>query len=635
MRTHLHILSCAAAVGVAITTSTAQQPIGLPRGETKLNTNYVPVVALPGISAQGFGSWRVAAPRQRIGATLPGTVPTAQVAYASYLDVDSTTNLPVFRVRRSVDGGRTFGSPSDLLTVQTGEVLASGWTRLVCADHQVYVVLTLNRGTTATNARAVYVVGSADQGQTWSQPLLISTGVQGPTNTLLDCEEPQAAASNGRLHVIFRADTPSSANEDVYYASVGFVGGAMTTLTPQTRLNTAYPSGTADVDFGSIDADGDLVNVVWQDDRVMPPSNRLTNTYGKVSTTGGADLGSVTEIVHSNNTTASPFADPRRSYALAASTNAYVLMEDSNTTSVDVVKLLVSNDRGGSWQGPVQINVTPTGVDIDGLAPAASGDRLVVAYRDDRFGTGNALNSVFVVADDQGGRGFLAGPRPESRLSTINSALYMTDISGDVAVVAWEQCSPGEEFALATSSDGGATWHASVQVTSRGSCGTTTPVVDVDDPQVAVTRNGDVVGIWLDDRDNPAGSNRNNNVYVSGTKLPELVDLTAQSLGLKLVKFAPGDVGDPAAVLISASGTNTPLVLDSLGLSIALTYDAFTAAALNISALFVAPVTSAREAAFPALPNLSTLIGVPIDAAGLTFDLAGGTFGVFSDPIRL
>jgi hypothetical protein len=307
-------------------------------------------------------------------------------------------------------------------------------------------------------------------------------------------------------------------------------------------------------------------------------------------------------------------------------------MEDSNTDPVDIVKLRFSNDFGQTWQGPVRVNATPNGVDIDGFLAAADGSTLMVAYRDDRNGTGNANNSVFVVTDSQAGLGFLAGPRPEFALSNINSVLYSIDLKGSVGVVGWEQCVFPEEWALAITSDGGASWHASTQVTSRGSCSTPPGIADVDDLTVAVTANGDVLGIWLDDRD--GGGNNTNNVYVTGTRVPEIHNRLAQNQGFAFSKFPPSEVGNPVALLISASGTTPPFALDPLGLTVQLALDQFTLAGLSIPGVFITQVGANREASLPAVPNLTTLLGIPFHGAGLTFDLATGRFSTFTDPIR-
>ena len=612
--------------GLALAAPATAQVVSssLPRGDTKLNANYSPV------GSQGFGAWRIATPKQ----LLAGASPTAKVAYAVYMDLDAAQATQL-HVRRSSDGGLTWESAKVVFTVGATDRLQADWTSILAWENQVFVVYVTGAQGATIGPRSVWCVGSADQGQTWTAPFLVSKLVQAPTNPSVDCEEPACAVSRGRLHVAFRADSQLSPNEDLWYAGVELVGGSLVGTVPESRVATAQAQGSVDVDLHSIAADDNVVHVAWLDDRDNLGNDNQNNCFSKTSTGNGGDFATVAEVRHTSYTTPLTWAPPRRPLAAAAKPNVYVSLEDSRT-GVDQIWLRYSSNLGVQWD-EAKASQTPGTVDIDGQQIVASGNRVVITYRDDRNGTGNNINNVFAVTDQNAGLSFKAGPVAESRLSTPNCdsqrGLVMV---GDLIVCAWEQCAGPEEWALAYSVDGGVSWKPSIQVTRLGSCTQVKPrSADVDDPAIDVTLNGDVIGIWIDDRDNSSGGNTTNNTYVTGVKLPELRSNLATSQGLRLVHAHKGEAGYVAVVLVSMTGQQPPIVLSPFGLSINLAYDLLTATALGIPSLFVTTVDANGEAAFPAIPNLTTLLGVPVHAAALTIDVAGSRFVSFTDPIRL
>lgn len=92
-------------------------------------------------------------------------------------------------------------------------------------------------------------------------------------------------------------------------------------------------------------------------------------------------------------------------------------------------------------------------------------------------------------------------------------------------------------------------------------------------------------------------------------------------------------------MLLSASGTASQIVLDTLGTRLNMGFDVFTGASVVIGYSAPAPTINLDVVGpngsvdFPFIPNLTTLLGLPIWAAGLTIT-PQATAGRFTDPIR-
>ena len=104
----------------------------LPRGDEKLNNDYI------NVGTHGYGSWRTVAPRERIAAGPAGTVPTAQVAYVTYMD--TINGIETIEFRRSTNGGYSWSAPTSLYSLVAGEVVDTNETRIVASEHDVFIV---------------------------------------------------------------------------------------------------------------------------------------------------------------------------------------------------------------------------------------------------------------------------------------------------------------------------------------------------------------------------------------------------------------------------------------------------------------------------------------------------------------
>jgi ATP-dependent protease HslVU (ClpYQ) peptidase subunit len=639
-------IPCSLLLALAVSASLrAQLPVSstLPRGEHQLTSNYTNVLT------HGYGNWRLASPRDVLPAGPAGTVATAQVAYVTYMDKD-LQNRDALMFRRSIDGGRTWLAPQTLYTLSTGEIIDTNETRLVAFEHEVYLVFASNVHA-LTAAQGVWAMGSADQGQTWTAPVLASTGV---LSNLFDVDEVNAAAARGAiagpglLHIVYEADyaQPVSGIEDIFYVQLAIQGGALAVTVPEQRLNHAAPAVTHDVNFTSIAAQGPVVHVAWTDNRSLG-GTRQYDYFSMTSRNDGLDWVTTNEFRHTTLLAPLSWDTPRRPRVAVDVPNVYTFMEYAPNGKDDVF-MDWSFDVGVTWSHTgVAINTATLGSagDVDDMMVTASGNRVAVLYVDDRLnGTNNNDNNQAIVSVSQnGGSDFVNGTHVEVPLSILDpNPIFGIEMVGDMIACIYEtRCGSGQEdFTLSLSADGGHTF-THHDVTQFGQCGLRANTTDVDNPQMVLTQNGDCIAAWIDDRSplqNGLG-NSYNHVYTTGIHYPQLLDQTAAFQGLRYQDASPATAGDLVLVLASGSGTQTPWALDNLGFSVNLTFDFWTGASLsafgtpagpgNLTLGITDPYGTVQ---FAAIPNVTQLLGLPIWAAAITIGPAG--LREFTDPIR-
>ena len=636
----LLVLGAASPVAVAQTLPLSST---LSRGEVRLTDNYIDV------NTHGWGTWRHAAPLQRLPAGPAGTVPTAQVCYVSYLDSDLQGNA-LLQFRRSTNGGYSWGAAQTVYTLGAGELLSSAETRLVAFGHEVYLVWASNAHNLANGAaQGVWACGSADQGQTWTAPALLSTGV---LSNLYDVDEVNAAVSQlgsggpGFLNVVYEADyaQPASGFEDIYHVQAQIAGNSLVITNPETRLNHAIAAATADVNFTDIVAQGPVIHVCYTQKRVTE-----YDYFSITSRANGADFSTALEYQHTAFPTVLSWAAPRRPHGAIDLPNVYTFMEHS-LNGQDDVWMDWSTDLGVSFAVTgVAINTATLGNagDIDDFFVVARDGRVAVAYVDDRLnGTNNNDNNQSIVSVSyNAGLDFQMGTHVEVPLSQRDpNPIYDIAMVGDLIAVLYEtNCGGAEDFAVSLSADGGRSF-THHDVTSFGACGLRASTTDVDDPRFAMTLNGDVVMAWIDDRSftGTGLGNAANHVWTTGIHYPELVDNTASNQGLRYRNDSPAAAGDLVLAMLSGTGTAQPTALTPLGFSMNFTFDFWTTATIG-GGLSLPPgppnlnlelVSAQGDANFPAIPNVSQLLGLPFWAAALTINPVSG-FARFTDPIRL
>lgn len=624
------VLLAAAIAALPLTAALTAQ--ACPRTEVQLSSGNATTSLL------GFDAWRLAAPKEALPADpARNLAATSRVVYALWPDRDGAGNS-VVRFLRSTDGGWSWNAAAatSIWTANTaaGESFDASFLELHAEGHAVFVTLVADRDANgnpnATQQDSCWILGSRDQGQTW-QAIHASRGIAGALSTgdvLLDVDRCESALANGRCHVAYEADYVAAVGQggagsqaqDIYYQAAEFsAAGTLVLAFPEERRMETIPSGSRDADTPFLAADGSVVVVGWQEDRVQ-----LNDTYSRVSNDGGASFGA--EVNHTNFVAAVSLI--RRSRAAVDGTHVYVLMEDSrNGVGGDDIHLDISSDAGSTWTFGTMVSQSPANIDSDGSAIWADGGTIVIAYIDDRQGSGNVDNDVYAVIDRNFGADFLAGTAIESTIfdTPTNCTVYRIDGFGDTIAIAAETSDFPEDAAIAVSSDRGQTW-SRCWLRSGG-------VADVDDLDIAVTINRDVCAIWQDDQNL---GNTANNVYVNGTRATRVEDRTATGGGIALTGYSPAEIGAIALLIPSlAAPASNAIVLDAAnGILLNFVPDLLTVGAFNSLSTFLGLIDANREVVLP-LPNLAPLIGMPIHWVGIGFDIGTGRPGSgFTDPFR-
>ncbi|MGA1607874.1 MAG: sialidase family protein [Planctomycetota bacterium] len=638
---HHHIFLSTLLAGMAGVTAQNPYP-DAPRARVQLDSGAITA------STPGFGAWQIAAPRQILaGDPARGLEPTARVVYAVWPDADANGNLTL-RFLRSIDGGWSFEASRaiDIWTANTaaGESYDAANLTLVASNHKVFVVMTADRDPSgnpdAETNDSAWVLGSDDQGQTW-QAVNVSPALYTPLSNGVDfndIDEPSAAIGSGdRLHVAYEADYDdtgagaTSASEDLYYQAVEFdASGNLVVVFPEARqVNGSAPAAT-DVDAPSCAADGDDLIFVWHDPRVN--GGDVDDTFTRISNDNGVTLGA--EFNHTN-ITADESED--RSIALVHAGTILVVQEDGRLGSPDRIWGSLSTDAGATWTTGLPLSKGPSTVDVDAFSAGVSTNgTMFIAYTDDREGTGNVDNDVYVIVDTNGGQDFAAGTHVETLLTTgaDNDTAYACAAYGNVLAVSAETSSFPEDAAIFVSSDNGANWNG-FQLSGGQQA-------DVDDVYVAVTPNRDVQVTWVDDGNL---GNTDNRVYTAGLRAPRLEDRSATGEGIVYVGGSPEDAGAGLVLFPSFSaplsnGLQLTLFAPNVdpGIGYNFSLDAASGACFENLVAFYTQIDAQGEARFPLLPsvNWAQLIGQPVYWLGVTFTprVSGSFNRAFTDPLR-
>jgi hypothetical protein len=618
----------------------------LPRPDLQLTTTPGMFNGTSGSNLDsGYRMYDVAAPQQDLLDRSGGLVATARLMYAAY--ADQIGGNVVIQFARSTDGGRSYGAPVTIYTCNTpgGENLDTGDEELdlVCHGDQVYVTFLTNRDDLVTNGQSLYAVGSNDQGQTWSGAERVSTGI----GTIhFDVDEHDTVAASTGLHLVYEWDdaTNVGGNENFAYARLGFTGGVFGTIVASWDI-TAHAIGGADVDSPSLDAQDNVVHLAWKDnsDPVMAGQDQV---YSVTSFDGGVTFSAPHN--HTQFTAPLPWASARQPYAKVSGPYAFTFMEDSRVDQDDVWM-----DRGDLDLVNGLVNWTVTGIecsniptgsgtgtgdlDVDGFLVDVNEGRIAILYRDDRAVAANS-NYAHLAADRSFGGDFIAGTASHHQLSTLTATLFDVEINARLICAVWEQCSGDEEGAIALSHDHGLTVEA-FQFTTRGDCSTGGFNVDIDDPECAISMNGDYAAIYADER---AGTNNTmNHAFVTGGTYPVLADLTLTNGTIELSKIDPtqSPIGI-ARLMISAAGTlpGHAVLGNDYGYFVGLNNDLWFTLALQSAPSFFRGISTNGDALFTfpgGLPNLTNLLGFPIDIAGGTIAFGPRLFQSYTDPVRM
>lgn len=557
MQRHLSALSVLALAGMAL----SQAPL-----ETSLSaTNSV-------VNARGV---RVATPRESLPRT-GALQATAKLAYAVWAE-GSTTSVSVYLARTS-DGGVTWATNSVYTTV-TGETLSD--LKLAASGYAVFVGFLSNRKNPGVARNDVYVIGSGDEGNTFTAATLVNkvttTAPRGDAQILdVTAGIHQGAA---RCYLAYE-HSPVTAKEDPYFTAVELGGGAVNTVVSEQLLNKLLPAGTNDVDDVAIACSGSTVCVTWRDERGNPSGNN--DIYAIVSTQGGADFGSAS-VQEKKISTNGGLGAVEVPIVAVAGANCYVVWLDNRNDAAgnDDAFLCYSNDAGGTW---TEVNLTPSltrPFDLDTPSIAADGTTVVIAFEDDSRARllspaptdPNAADSAHVIVSRDGGF-----TRTSTYVSTapvasnwVRAEQPKVAIRGDYVHVAWEEswynangALSDEDVWMSKSYDGGITFTAAVPGTRRGSParGVGTGGGDIDNPFLAVTGNGEGVVTFLDE--NPSTSAGLNYAHAVVRGGLEITSKFAGAAGLEIRDAAASQAGLFGIVLLTLDPNPAPLYLPTI-----------------------------------------------------------------------
>ncbi|MCB9885255.1 MAG: exo-alpha-sialidase [Planctomycetes bacterium] len=624
----------------------AQSNSNLPRADLQLSTvaGVHNNVANNNLDA-GFTMFKVASPKQALSDRSGGLVATSRLMYVAYADLIGG-NI-VIQFRRSTDGGRNFEPAVTIYTCNTagGEDLGTGGNELnlYCYADDVYMSLVTNRDDLVGGGQSVYVVGSNDQGQTWSAPVLATPGIG---STRYDVDEHRGAATSTGLHMTYEWDYAASAtgNENFAYTRMGFTGGVFGVQLPSVDITT-FADGTFDVDNPCVDAQDNVVHICWKDDSdpVMAGQNQV---YSVTSFDGGATFSA--PFNHTQFTAPLTWADARQPFACVDGLYAYTFMEDSRVDQDDVWMDrgdLDLNNNTVTWsQRGVMCSDIPNGPsngsglgdnDVDGFKVAVEGGVIAILYRDDRLAPTNS-NYARLAVDRNGGNDFIANIGSHHLLNGLASTLYDVDVNRKVICAVWEQCSGQEEGGIALSHDAGLTVTAS-QFTTMGSCSTPSGVIDIDDVYCAVSLNGDYGLVYVDER--LGNSNATNHCFYTGGKYPVLRSPLLVGGVIEMNKLDPSESSNYGFLMISGGGTipGHAVAGNTDGFFVGLQNDIWFQLLFASAYTTFAGVSASGDATFTipgGIPNLTALLGFPIDCAAGTVSFGPRLFVSYTDPLR-
>jgi hypothetical protein len=277
-------------------------------------------------------------------------------------------------------------------------------------------------------------------------------------------------------------------------------------------------------------------------------------------------------------------------------------------------------------------------LDVDGFVVDVQDGVIAILNKDDRQGIANS-NYSYLSTSRNAGDDFINNTASHFQLTSVTTEVYDIAINRNVICAVYEQCagSANEEGGIALSHDQGLTVTAA-QFTTRGTCSTPAGTVDVDDLRCAVTRNGDYGVIYVDERAGTA--NTANHCFLTGGKYPALRDQTLVNGTLEMSRIDPAESATGAAFLmISGAGTlpGHAVFGNTDGFFVGLNHDIWFNLLMQSAAVTFAVIAPTGDVVFTipgGIPNLTVLLGFPIDTAGGTLSFGPRLFVSYTDPVR-
>jgi hypothetical protein len=291
------------------------------------------------------------------------------------------------------------------------------------------------------------------------------------TNNTASSELPSVSVSGQVVHIVW--EDQRDGNSEIYYkrsTDGGLTWGADTRLT----------NNSADSELPSVSVSGMVVHIAWQD---MRDGN--WEIYYKRSTDSGVSWGVDTRL------TTAPAESGYPSVSISGQV-VHIAWEDNRDGNYEIY-YKHSLDGGVNWGGDIRLSNEPAG--SGDPCVAVSGQVVHVIWHDDRHSSFHY--EIYYKRSTDGGLSWGA----ETRLTnnSANSAFASISVSGLDVHIAWHDDRDGNsEIYYKRSADGGVNWGADTRLTNN-SAGSQFPSVAVAGSVVHV--------IWEDNRDG------NNEIY--------------------------------------------------------------------------------------------------------------------------
>ena len=317
-----------------------------------------------------FGSTIVLGPTVNLGT---GTsVDSQKIAASSSSSTDyvyvvwrNTGNQEIY-LKRSTDGGETFGSSINLSGTSSGASVAPD---IIASGSNVYVVYQDN----SPGNHEIFLKKSTDYGATFGTAVRV-------TNTASGSFTPSVAVSGSNVYVVWSENPSGSSYPDVYIAKS--TNGGSSFGSPVNLSSTAGTSGGS-IGTPKVIAQGSNVYVMWID-------TGTTGGYGEVYFRKSSDSGSTFSSVKnlSNNAGTSQHPD-----MVAVGSNVYIAWMD-NTDYVGSLGLGNSEiyfrksiDGGATFSSTINLSNTASDSKMPHVAVSSTGSEVSVTWAD--IGAGN------------------------------------------------------------------------------------------------------------------------------------------------------------------------------------------------------------------------------------------------------
>ena len=302
----------------------------------------------------------------------------------------------------------------------------------------------------------IYNRYSTNGGMNWLEDTRLS-------NSYAYSGSPAIAVSGSLVHVVWY--DLRDGNNEIYYRR-------STNSGINWFLNTRLTNDSADSYYPSIAVSGNIVHVVWQDNR-----DGNYEIYYKRTTDGGATWGSDTRLT--NNTAGSSFP----SVAVSGS-NVHVIWFDGRDGSYPEIYYKRSTDGGINWGADTRLTNNTAVSWYPSIA--VSGSLVNVVWHDTRDGN----REIYYKRSADGGLNWDTDTRLTN--NTAVSSYPSIAVSGSLVHVVWQDERAGNsEIYYKLSIDGGINWDTDIRLTNNTAV-SWNPSVAVSGSQVHV--------VWTDDR---------------------------------------------------------------------------------------------------------------------------------------